>query len=61
MVIILNIKKLQNNRIIFIYIILVLSFVLILFKVIDIEILNRDYYINSLDELTIKTIEIVFF
>ena len=52
----MNIKRMQNRRIIFMYIVLFVLFALLLYKLIDIEIINNDYYKNSLDELTIKTI-----
>lgn len=50
-------KKIQNTRVIFLYIILVLLFILLIYKIIDIEILNNEYYKNLLDDLTIKTVE----
>ena len=49
-------KKLQNSRILFLYIILILLFLLIIYRIIDIEIINNDYYRKSLDDLTIKTV-----
>ena len=50
-------KKLQNTRIIFLYIVLFLLFILIIYKIVDIEIINNNYYKESLDNLTIKTVE----
>ena len=50
-------KKLQNTRIIFLYIVLFLLFILIIYKIVDIEIINNYYYKESLDNLTIKTVE----
>ncbi|MBR2712078.1 MAG: penicillin-binding protein 2 [Bacilli bacterium] len=53
----MNIKKLQNKRIIIIYIILFLLFSLLIYKIIDIQIIKNEHYKNSLDELTIKMVE----
>ena len=49
-------KKIQNKRIIIIYIILFLLFSLLIYKIIDIQIINNEYYKKLLDDLTIKTI-----
>lgn len=53
----MSIKRLQNTRILLLYIIVFLLFILILYRIINVEIINREYYINLLDELTIKTVE----
>lgn len=53
----MNIKKLQNKRIIIIYIILFLLFSLLIYKIIDVQIIKNEHYKNSLDELTIKMVE----
>ena len=50
------IKRLQNKRIYILLSILIILFSLIIYKIIDIEIINNDYYKKSLDELTIKTV-----
>lgn len=51
-----NIRKLQNTRILFLFLSLIFFFILLICKVIDIEILNNEYYKKTLDELTIKTV-----
>ena len=53
----INIKHLQNKRILFLYLILIIFFILLICKIIDVEILNNDYYKDLLDSLTIKTVE----
>ena len=50
-------KKIQNKRIIIILFILIFFFILILYRLINIEIINNDYYKELLDDLTIKTVE----
>lgn len=46
-----------NKRIYFMLFIMVLSFLIIIYKLIDIQILNHDYYSNKLEDLTITTIK----
>ena len=53
----LTIKKIQNKRIYFILFILLLSFILLIYKLIDIQLLNNNKYKKLLDNLTIKTVE----
>ena len=50
------IKRLQNKRIYILLSILIILFLVLSFKLINIEIINNDYYKKSLDDLTIKTV-----
>ena len=53
----MTIKKLQNKRVYFLLFLLIFSFILIIYKLIDIQIINNNKYKKLLDNLTIKTVE----
>ena len=53
----INVKKIQNKRIYFLLFILIFSFIILIYKIVDIQILNNEKYNKLLDNLTIKTIE----
>ncbi len=49
------IKKMQNRRVFFLILIVLSLFICIIYKLIDVQIINSNYYKNLLDDLTIKT------
>lgn len=53
----INIKRMQNRRVYFLLFIIVLFYILLVYKIIDVQIINNNKYKKLLDDLTIKTIE----
>ena len=53
----ISIRRLQNKRVYIILSLLIIFFALLIYKVIDVQIINNNKYKKLLDDLTIKTIE----
>ena len=53
----INTKRMQNRRVYFLLYILIFTFIILIYKVIDVQILNNNKYKKLLDDLTIRTIE----
>ena len=46
-----------NKRVYFVLFILILSFILLIYKLTDIQVINHDYYLDKLNDLKITTIK----
>lgn len=52
----INLSHLSNTRFLVISIILFILFIIIMYRIVDIQILNKDKYVKSLDNLTIDVV-----
>lgn len=52
----INLSHISNTRFLVISVILFILFIIIMYKIVDIQILNKDKYVKSLDNLTIDVV-----
>lgn len=52
----INLNKITNRRFIVISVLIIIMFIIIVYKLYDVQIINNNKYKNSLDSLTVKTV-----